>query len=392
MLAVGIPKEVKPHEKRVGLAPSGVRRLKKADIQVFVEKGAGRGSDYSDQDYKDAGAEITTQAEHLYQGCGLIHKVKEPIPPEWKFLKAESILFSFLHLASPENEALVRTLLEKRVTAIGFETVLKEGRAVLLEPMSEIAGALAAVFSGFIRQYVKAADGKILYPPRFLEKLEVLASQYPAIPHSLSPGKAVIFGGGVAGRKAVETLLRMGGTVDLVEKKEARRLTLQAEFQSFANQFRIWTPDDSLEDVLKEADLWMGCVHILGERAPRVLSLGDLRKFSGTRQRLILDVAVDQGGNFPESHSTTYENPLYLDSFGNLRFGVANIPSLSGRGASEAIEKVTLPYLLALAQDWKKALGDFPELRSGLQVFNGRLVNEAVARSHKIDCRPFETT
>ena len=392
MLTVGIPKEIKAHEKRVGLTPPGVRQLTKAGVRVIVEKGAGKGSDFSDQDYKSSGAEIASQAGPLYKQCGLIQKVKELIHPEWKFLKPKLILCSFLHLASPENRELMEILLKKQVTALGFETVFKEGRALFLEPMSEIAGALAASFSSFIKQYVQVAGRRILYPTRFLEKLEVLASQFPAVPENLFPGKSVVFGGGVVGRKATETLLRMGGVVDLVEKKEARRLALQSEFQSFARRFRIWTPQSDMREVLENADIWIGGVHVLGERAPWVLSLDDLQKLSATKQRLILDVAVDQGGNFPDTHSTTYEDPLYLDSSGNLRFGVSNIPSLCGRGASEAIEKVTVSYLLSLAMDWKKAFREFPELRSGLQIFDGQLVNEAVARSHQMSWRSFDST
>ena len=133
MLIVGIPKETKPHEKRVGLTPHGVRHLKKAGIRVLVERDAGRESDFSDQDYKDSGAEIIQQTAQLYHECGLIQKVKEPLGAEWKFLKANLVIFSFLHLASPENQELTQVLMKEKVTAFGFETAFKEGRAIFLE-------------------------------------------------------------------------------------------------------------------------------------------------------------------------------------------------------------------------------------------------------------------
>lgn len=390
MLIVGIPKETKSHEKRVGLTPNGVRYLKKAGIRVLVEKDAGRESDFSDQDYKDSGADVLKQATSLYQQSGLIQKVKEPLRPEWKFFKPELVIFSFLHLASPESRELTDVLMKRKVTAFGFETVVKDGRAIFLEPMSEIAGTLAACFAGFIKQYVQVSEGKIGYPLRFLEKLEMLAAQYPASPESLYPGKAFIFGGGVVGRKAAEAILKMGGEVDLVEKNQAKRLTLKTEFGSFKRRFRVHLPEDDLKQALRDSDIWVGAVHILGQRAPEMMSYNELDELSraNAKKKLIMDVAVDQGGNFPGTHTTTYEDPLYLDSFGNLRFGVANIPSLCGRGASEAIEKVTLPYLLSLAKDWRKAIEEFPELKSGLQVVGGRLVNEAIARSHGMKFEP----
>lgn len=390
MLSVGIPREIKPGEKRVGLTPSGVRRLKEAGVRVWVEKNAGAGSGYSNQDYENAGAEIAGTASKLYQQSGLIQKVKEPLRPEWNFLKPGLILCSYLHLASPENRELVHALLKQRVTALGFETVSKDGRTLFLEPMSEIAGTLAAYYAGFFGRYVKREKGRILYPPRFMEKLQALASNYPEAPENLDPGKAFIFGGGVAGQKATETLLKMRGEVDLVEKRKDRQQDLRKKFESYGFRFRVWDSQDDFEERLKEADIWLGCVHIPGARAPLVLSLGDLKRFSSHQPKLILDVAVDQGGNFPETHSTTYEDPLYLDSCSNLRFGITNVPSLCGRGASEAIERMTLPYLFRLAQDWQKALREFPELQSGLQVFDGKLVHEAVAHAHHLTWEPFK--
>ena len=389
MLTVGIPREIKPGEKRVGLTPAGVRKLSEAGISTWVENRSGAQSGYPDREYALAGAKVVGSARELYENAGLIQKVKELQRLEWDSLHRNLILCSFLHLASPENRELVEVLLHHGVTAIGFETVAnKDGRTVLLEPMSEIAGALAAFYSSFIKEHVRVTAGKISYPPRFLEGLESVASSYPGIPKNLGPVKAVVFGGGVAGKKATEIFLETGGEVDLIEKKEARRASLKAEFVSFGRRFRIWDPEDDFKEALGLADVWVGCVHVPGERAPLVLSRQDLQKLSTGKPKLIVDVAADQGGNFPETRSTTYEDPLHLDSCENLRFGVTNIPSLCGKGASEAIEQATLPYLLALAKDWKRALLELTELRKGIQVFQGKLVNQAVARAHTLKWHP----
>lgn len=389
MLAVGVPREIKPGEKRVGLTPFGARRLKEAGVRVLVEKGAGRGSDFPDSAYEEAGAQIVPRTAELYKQAGLIKKVKEPFPPEREFLRPDLILFSFLHLASPENRELLQALLQKKVTAIGLETVEKEGRTILLEPMSEIAGTLAAYFAGFFRQQVRVKGRKVVYPARLAEKLEQLASFYPGIPERLGPGKAAVFGGGTVGKKAAEVLLKMGGEVDLIEKRKERREFLRTEFKPFGSVFRIWGLEDPFQERLRAAEVWIGSVHVAGEKAPQVLSEEALGELSRAQPKLILDIAADQGGNFPQTHSTTYEDPLYLDSFGNLRFGVTNTPSLCGRRASEALEKAALPYLQALARDWKKALREFPELRSGLCVGEGKVRHQAVARAHGLPWEPF---
>ncbi len=389
-LTVGVPREIKPQEKRVGLTPKGAQALREAGIPVLIETGAGVGSNYSDEDYRRAGAKIVNRASEVFGRAGFVKKVKEPLPSEWKLLREGQILFSFLHLASPENRDLVLSLLRRKVTAFGIETIERGGRTLCLEPMSEIAGTLAAYDAGFFRRHVRVEKGKIIYPPRFLEKLELLASSYPEIPEGLPPGRVVIFGGGAVGRQAAEGLLQMGAEVDLVEKQEKRRFELKEEFQHFGSRFRIWGVGADLDEALQRADIWIGCVHIVGERAPWVLTQEALEKHSREKKKLILDIAVDQGGNFPESRSTSYEDPLYLDSLGNPRFGVTNIPSLCGRGASQAIEKVTLSYTIELVRDWKKAIRENGEIRSGLQLHGGKLVNEAVARAHELHWDPFD--
>ncbi len=388
MLPVGIPREIKTGEKRVGLTPAGVKKLSEVGIPVRVESLAGAASGYLDKDYEKSGAEIISSAQEVYDQSELIQKVKEPQRLEWDFFHRNLILCSYLHLASPDNRDLLEALMNHSVTAIGFETVFKDGRTILLQPMSEIAGTLAAYDGAFIRQHVCVVDGKISYPKLFLEKLEALAAGYPSTPKNLSPVKAVVFGGGVAGKKAAGALLEIGSEVDLIEIKDVRRFSLQAKFEKYGKRVRVWGTQEDFKEKLKAADVWIGCVHIPGERAPWVVSLDEMKKFTMNKPKVIMDVAVDQGGNFPESCPTSYDHPLYLDSCNNLRFGVTNIPSLCGRGASQALEDATLPYLLALAKEGKQALAQLAELRGGVQVFMGKLVNQAVAKAHHMKWLP----
>ena len=389
-LRVGIPREIKSGEKRVGLTPQGVQSLTEAGIRVLVQSGAGEGSGFSDQEYQKAGAEIIAGARDLYLQSELIKKVKEPVASERDYLRPELIIFSYLHLASPHNRDLLQRLIDQKVTAIGLETMEKGGRAIGLEPMSEIAGTVAAYLAGFFRHFVRIEKGAVRYPRDFLQRLNEAARHFPEFPEPFNPGLTVIFGGGTVGRNTALGILKMGGEVELIEKRKDRRDQLSREFKPFGAQFRAWGLQDEFRERLKEADCWIGSVHVVGEKAPLVLSSEELRTFSREKTKLILDIAVDQGGNFPETRPTTYENPLYLDSAGNLRFGVQNIPSLCGQAASEALEKMSPPYTLRLAKDWKRSLGEFPELAAGVQVFGGQLVHPAVASAHQMPWKPFE--
>ena len=411
MLTIGIPRETKAGEKLVGLTPAGAAVLEKAGVSVCVEKGAGEAAGFKDEDFKQAGAEIVPKASELYRRNRLIQKVKEPLASEFEFLSRHHILFCFLHLASPQNRTLTEVLLRGGLTALGFETVEKEGRTLLLEPMSRIAGTLAAYFAAFFSQTVGQKEGKIVCPAGVLEKLEGLAAQYPGIPTGLPPIKAVVYGGGTAGRNAARMVLQMEGEVDLVEKREERRDELLSEFRPYGNRIRIGAVeglspspppspqrgegrvrgrDRSLFDALAQAGVWIGCVHLAGKRAPLVLTPEEVGRLSQKKKKIIIDIAVDQGGNFPGTRPTTYGDPLFLDEFGNFRFGVTNVPSLCGRGASEAMERAVLPYTLRLAREGLTAFKALPELKKGVQIYQGKLVNEAVGEAHGFEWRALE--
>lgn len=371
-LVVGIPKEIKPFEKRVGLAPSAVKKLAGAGIRVLVEQNAGLSSSFPDAEYRSAGAEIVPHAKALYEGAGLIQKVKEPLEPEFALLRKQ-ILFCFLHLASPENLKLREVLLKSGCTAIGFETVEKEGCLPILAPMSRIAGALAAAYGAYFQSLSlslqKRGKGErgIQYPPGFHEGLSRIAGFYPDFSGKISIGKTIIYGGGVAGASALTAVLQMKGEPVVVEMNEDRRRFLKKMTP------QVFSPQEVPEAVLENAEIVIGTVHSRGQRARLIFDDDVLLKISRLKKKIILDVAIDQGGNFPEARSTNYLDPLCLDSAGNLRFAVPNIPSFCGRAASEALSEVTCPYTEALALDPGEAFQSFPELARGVNVHNGQM-------------------
>jgi alanine dehydrogenase len=341
-----------------------------------VQKQAGAGSGFKDSDYQASGAEIVSGASQLYQEADLIKKVKEPLPPEFKFLRKNHILFCFLHLASPENKKLLAALLKTKLTAIGYETVEKGGRLPILMPMSQIAGALAAGFAAFFRCVkLSAKKGKMIYPKDFLMNLEAIARVYPAFPVGLEIGNAVIYGGGVAGKKAMEFALNMSGKVTVIERSPLRREEIRDLWGKQFKLLKVLSPEKVTTALLTQADVLIGCVHHTGEKAIRVFDGNTLQLVSQRKKKIMVDIAIDQGGNFPESRSTSYRDPLYFDSVENLRFCVPNIPSLCGRGASEALEEVSLAYTRALAEDFTYAIKHFPELSQGINLRQGRVAH-----------------
>lgn len=376
MLTVGIPKEIKALEKRVGLTPSAVRQLTDKKVTVYVERSAGEGSGFSDDDYKKAGAEILPDAAAVYGKADLIQKVKEPLEQEFRLIRKNQILFCYLHLASPENCALVETLVRSGATAVGYETVELGGRFPLLAPMSEIAGALAATYGAIL----KTEDYTASNPPKPSDVyglLEKAAAKYPEVNPQNSIGRVLIFGGGVAGFKALETALKMKYEQIVVIEKNLHR-------QEFLKRFTkiVLSPEDPLKNVLEAADVIIGSVHSRGARAVQVFDEKLLKEISKKKKKVIIDIAIDQGGNFPQSGPTTYKDPIYFDLHGNLRFGVANMPSLCGRGASEALSAVTVPYTVFLAQDPVQAFSTYPELASGINVKDKKILLETIRQAH----------
>ncbi len=381
---VGIPRECKTGEKRVGLTPEGVRHLTRKGVRVLVESGAGELAGFSDSSYERAGALIVSTPHRLWKGATLIKKVKEPQPEEYIFFHPKHTLFTFLHLASQENCDLVRHLMSSGITALGYETVEKDGEAVILTPMSEIAGTLAAYFGGILKHLIEIKDGEIYYHSWYPKVLKRAIQGYPEPIHGSNPGNVLVLGGGHAGEKAAEMSALMGGKVTVTELFREKRDALVEKFMKKKLWINVVSPEENHLAALEDADVVIGAVHVHGKRAPVIVTEAMLREASAKKRKVVLDVAVDQGGNIFGTRGTSFDNPLYADSFGNIRFSVTNIPSLAGRVASLELEKVTLDYTLALAEDIETAFKKFPELEKGLNIQRGRLVHEAVASAHRI--------
>ncbi|MBI3314296.1 MAG: hypothetical protein HYZ83_08690 [Candidatus Omnitrophica bacterium] len=382
MLTVGIPKEIKSKEKRVGMTPSLVQKLTSWGIPVLVEKNAGAESGFSDAQYEKAGAAVIASHAGLFAKSDLIQKVKEPLAPEFKLLRKDQILFCFLHLASPSNCALVKALVHSGATALGFETLVVEGKVPVLKPMSEIAGSLAAIYAAYFCSVPIVFDGRVKYPADFFKTVELLAESYPDFPRSMRMPKTVIFGGGVAGLKAAQYGLKMGAHMTVVEKNEDRLEALQKQYQD-EKRLCFVSPKELSDKHLEAAEVFIACVHHPGKRAEPVLDEERLGNVSQKLRKIMIDISIDQGGNFPESRPSSYEDPLYLDSYGNLRFAVANIPSLCGRGASEALEKAAFPYTLALAKNGRDAFKKIPELKNAINVDRGKVLIADIRKAHE---------
>jgi alanine dehydrogenase len=376
-LPVGVPKEIKTGERRVSLTPGGVEKLLAKRIPVYVEKSAGELSGFSDEDYKRSGAVILKDRKELWERALLIKKVKEPVSNEFELFRPEHLIFTYLHLASPAERPLIEALKRAKATAIGYETIEQNGTFPLLAPMSEIAGVLAAYYSGIFKKLISWNDRKFLGIDEAKKEMVHLATQYPAVPKGLPAGEILILGGGFVGKEAARTSALMGSNVTVSELSRERREQLKKEF-GLKNIRTIDPTNQSIyEEALMQADVIIAAVHVGGRRAPVVIDSEVLRKIS-IKKKIIFDVSIDQGGNVAESRPTDYENPLYLDSFGNLRFSVTNIPSLCGRGASVALEQVSLDYTIALAEGLESAIRRYPELKTGINVSGGKVIHPAL--------------
>lgn len=389
-LVIGIPKEIKSLEKRVGLTPQGVQQLSLAGCKTLVQRGAGETSSFSDDSYEKAGAVLVNTAAELYDNAQIILKVKEPLPSEFTYLRPGLVLFSFLHLAAPTACDLVRALMSRGVTALAFETLEKEGRRPLLSPMSEIAGALASLFAGYFLKQDLLKPGVVgneceSSVARFSlnEDLEKIGSKYPElIPGISSPAQTVIFGGGIAGEAAARYALRLGGSVVIVEKNRPRCAQLTEIFKLEEGRFAVFTQEQLPQNLLKSSDVWIGAVHQTGKRALQVVDKSLMEEMCRGTPKIIMDISIDQGGNFPEALPTSYEIPFYRDSWANVRFGVPNVPSLAGRYASERLTSLVVPYTKALTAGYEAALKIYPELKTALNAAEGKILLDCVRDAH----------
>ena len=354
-MRIGIPKETKDHEYRVGVTPAGVSALIAQGHQVLVETLAGARIGFSDAMYEAAGAMIAGQ--HEIYGCDLVVKVKEPQPPELALLREGQILFCYLHLA-PEPE-LTRVLLERKIVGIAYETVTDaQGRLPLLIPMSEVAGRLAVQAGATALQIANGGSG-------------VLLGGVPGV----APAKVAILGGGAAGLNAAKMALGLGAEVTVLDVDVARLRQLDDVFGMRVKT--RFSEAAAIAELAREADLVIGAVLIPGKRAPRLLTR-DMVKAMKPGSALV-DIAIDQGGCAETSRPTTHSAPTYVEH-GVVHYCVTNMPGAVARTATLALTQATLPLVLELAdKGYERALRDNPGLQDGLNVFRGEVTHPAVA-------------
>lgn len=351
-MQIGVPREIKNLEFRVGLSPSSVRALTEQGHQVMVEADAGIGAGFSNADYQAAGASLVTATEAWQQA--MVVKVKEPLPKEYDYLQKDQLLFTYLHLAA--SRELTEALMQSGVSAIAYETVEKNHQRPLLTPMSIIAGRLSVQFGA-----------------RFLEKQQggrgVLLGGIPGV----SPGHVVVLGGGVVGTEATKMAVGLGARVTLIDINLDRLNQLEELFGSRVQL--LYSNSANIEMAVSQADLLVGAVLVPGRRPPTLVSRSLVEKMP--TGAVIVDVAVDQGGCIETVHPTSHSEPVYVES-GVLHYGVPNMPGAVPRTATEALNNSTLPYVLKLAKLGLGALDTDTALAEGLNVVNHQLVHPAV--------------
>lgn len=359
-MTVGIPKEIKTDEYRVGITPSGVMELIKAGHEVLVETNAGIGSGFANADYEKAGAIVVPTAREIFKRSEMIMKVKEPIEAEYELLREGQILFTYLHLAA--DKRLTEILLEKKVTSLAYETLRIGNRLPLLEPMSEIAGRMATLFGAVHLGRYNGGSGRLL-------------GGAVGVEHN----RVVVLGAGVAGKSAADAAAGLGADVILIDIN-TERLTYLRDVMP-PNVTMIYSTHDAILTALKDADLIIGTVLLPGERAPKLITrdmLGLMKKGS-----VLVDVSIDQGGCFETSHPTTHSNPTF-EVDGIVHYCVANMPGMYPRTSTIALTNATLPYALKIASKPLDELLKEDSIKSALNTYEGILTNEAVAQAHDL--------
>jgi alanine dehydrogenase len=365
---VGLPKEIKDNEYRVGLTPAGVRALTDAGHRVVVERSAGDGSGFGDDLYRRAGATLLESADEVWQQGEMIVKVKEPIRPEYPRMREGQLLFTYLHLA-PDRE-LTKELLERKVTGVAYETITdRAGTLPLLTPMSEVAGRMAIQVGSHYLEKMSGGRG-------------VLLGGVPGVPAA----HVVIIGGGVVGTNAAKIAVGMGAHVTIIDNNLGRLRELDDIFLS-----KISTLASSaymIHDAISQADLIVGAVLVPGAAAPKLVTKGMLKDVPDGA--VIVDVAVDQGGCIETTHPTTHSDPTFYVE-GVLHYCVANMPGAVPRTSTFALTNATLPYALKLANKGLigAVTGD-PGLKAGVNTYAGRLTYEAVATAQGLDYTPID--
>jgi alanine dehydrogenase len=367
MMRVGVPKEIKVHEYRVGLTPGTAREYVAAGHSVIVETNAGAGIGATDEAYRKAGAVIADTAAEIFASANMIVKVKEPQAAEWTQLREGQILFTYLHLAPDPEQA--RGLMASGCTAIAYETVTDaKGGLPLLAPMSEVAGRLSIEAAGYALK--RSAGGRGL-----------LLGGVPGV----VPARVVVIGGGVVGTHAARMAVGLGAEVSVLDRSLPRLRELD---ELFGGRVRTrFSTIEAIEQEIFAADVVIGAVLVPGASAPKLVTREMLK--SMRQGSVLVDVAIDQGGCFETSHATTHADPTYVVD-GIIHYCVANMPGAVPLTSSQALNNATLPFGLAIASHGFAAVTQDPHLRAGLNVHRGHITNKAVADSLGLSCAPIE--
>lgn len=366
-MIIGVPKEIKNNENRVGLTPAGAAAYVHAGHSVYVETQAGMGSGFPDDDYATAGAQILSTASEVWAKAEMICKVKEPLPAEYPYFREELILFTYLHLA-PEKE-LTEQLRQKRVIGIAYETIQNDDRSLpLLMPMSEVAGRMSVQIGA-----------------QFLEKPHggkgILLGGVPGI----VPGNVVIMGGGIVGTNAAKMAIGLGADVTIVDINANRLRELDDQFHGRLHT--LMSNSYNIAQAVKHADLLIGAVLIPGARAPKLVTEAMVKEMAPGS--VIVDVAIDQGGSIETiDRITTHSEPTYV-KHGVVHYAVANMPGAVPRTSTIALSNVTIPFGLQLAnKGFRRAIEENKALAQGVNVVGGHVTYEAVARSLALPYTP----
>ena len=357
IMKIGIPKEIKNNENRVGMTPAGVAELIRHGHTVVVQHTAGENSGFSDEQYTKVGAQILPDIESVYREAEMIIKVKEPIKPEYKLIKKDQLVFTYFHFAC--NRELTDAMIESGAVCLAYETVeTADHRLPLLIPMSEVAGRMATLNGASYLQKTKGGKGKLL-------------SGVPGVART----NVLVLGGGTVGEAAARMAAGLGADVWITDISLPRLRQLEMELP--VNIHTLYSTDHNIREKLPYMDIVVGSVLVPGDKAPHLITRDMLKLMEPGS--VLVDVAIDQGGCFETSHPTTHSEPVYMMD-GIVHYAVANIPGAVPNTSTLALTNATLRYALALAdKGWKQACKDDPALYKGLNIVNGKVVFKAVA-------------
>ena len=367
-MKIGVPKEIKNNENRVGMTPAGVTELIKHGHTVYVQHTAGENSGFPDEQYVQVGATILPTIEDVYAQAEMIVKVKEPIAPEYKLIRKGQLVFTYFHFAS--DEELTHAMIESGAVCLAYETVQLANRSLpLLIPMSEVAGRMAALNGAYYLQKTKGGKGKLI----------------GGVP-GVKPAKVLVLGGGIVGEAAARTAAGMGADVTITDISLPR--LRQLDIESPANIHTLYSSEHNIREQLADVDIIIGSVLIPGAKTPFLITKDMLKEMEpGT---VLVDVAIDQGGCFETSHPTTHSEPTYMVD-GILHYAVANIPGAVPNTSTMALTNATLRYAIALAdKGWQQACKDDEALFKGLNVVDGKVTFKAVAEAWDLPYEPIE--